>query len=128
MPTRPCGGPAPGRPCPTRQLVTARPGAKQPACCPACGTARQRAKDARRPERRTYGEQQRRRAAVAEHIARCGYVCPGCPPYGNHPHHADPVANPLTAEHLVPVGAGGSEDGPLSVLCRRGNSAKGART
>jgi hypothetical protein len=126
MPTRPCAGPTPGRSCPTRQLVTARPGAKQPACCFGCQRERQRAKDARRPLRRTGAEQQRRRAAVAEHVAVHGYVCPGCPPYGNHPHFADPVTNPLTAEHVIAVGAGGPEDGPLRVLCRSGNSALGA--
>jgi 5-methylcytosine-specific restriction endonuclease McrA len=32
----------------------------------------------------------------------------------------------LTADHVVPVAAGGPEDGPLTVLCRGCNSAKGA--
>jgi 5-methylcytosine-specific restriction endonuclease McrA len=33
----------------------------------------------------------------------------------------------LTADHVIPVARGGTNDGPRQVLCRRCNSAKGAR-
>jgi hypothetical protein len=36
MPSRLCPGPTPGQPCPTRQLVPARPGSKQATRCPPC--------------------------------------------------------------------------------------------
>jgi hypothetical protein len=123
--SRPCAGPAPRTPCPTRALVPARRDSG-PACCPPCQRARHRAKDARRPQRHTYAETQRRARTVAEHVARYGQVCPGCPPSGWRPHPADPQRNPLTADHLHPPGAGYPEHGPLRVMCRKGNSTLGA--
>lgn len=48
-----------------------------------------------------------------------GDVCPGW----RVPAH--PSAD-LTADHVLPVGAGGPEEGPLVVLCRVCNGRKGA--
>jgi hypothetical protein len=75
----------------------------------------------------SWPERRRRAAVVANHIQLHGYVCPGCPLSDGQPHQADPDSNPLTADHYIAVGAGGPEDGPLRVMCRRGNSARGAR-
>lgn len=89
--------------------------------CPTCKAAQQRTKDARRPDRRSHAEQQRRRATIAQHVAVYGWVCPGDERHERHP------CQDLTADHITPVGAGGREDGPLRVLCRSRNSARGAR-
>ena len=121
MPTRPCAGPAPGLPCPTRQLLPARPGAKTAARCCYCRTQWQKTKDARRPDRRSYAEQERRRRTVATWIAEHGYQCPGIPgQVAPHPSHD------LTAEHVDPVAITRNERGPLAVLCRPCNSKLGA--
>lgn len=122
-----CAGPAPGIPCPTRQLVHAQRGSKTAARCGYCQTIWQYAKDQRRPDRRSYAEQQRRRQAVAEWVAVMGYVCPGVKPLGHAPHAADPDRNPLTAEHIDAFALTHNERGPLTVLCRSINSALGAR-
>lgn len=90
--------------------------------CPEHAAAQLRAKRGRRPY--TPREQARRAAAVAEHVARNGEWCPG---WGSRPTHTAPRAT-LTADHVTPVAAGGLEEGPLAVLCRSCNSAKGART
>jgi hypothetical protein len=70
-----------------------------------------------------WGERLRRAAVVRAWIAEYGYWCPG---YLVRAHGS----GDLTADHLDPVGAGGREDGPLSVLCRGCNSRKqdGRRT
>jgi len=62
-------------------------------------------------------ERRRRKRAVEQWIAEFGWVCPGwkCPAH---------AAVDLTADHVAAVGAGGDEDGDLSVLCRQCNSAK----
>lgn len=62
-------------------------------------------------------ERQRRKAAVDAHRAEFGDVCPG---YGVEPH----PSSRLTADHEVPVGAGGAEDGPLAILCVSCNARK----
>jgi 5-methylcytosine-specific restriction protein A len=67
-----------------------------------------------------WGERQRRAAFVAEHRRTVGDICPG---YGVPEHHA----TDLTADHVVPVAAGGSEDGPLAILCRSCNGRKSDR-
>jgi len=54
---------------------------------------------------------------VAEH----GPVCPG---YGNQAMH---WSSDLTADHAVPVAAGGAENGALVVRCRSCNSDRGSR-
>jgi hypothetical protein len=64
-----------------------------------------------------WGERKRRAAVVRQHRQLYGDWCPG---YGVAP-HPDPD---LTADHVVPVGAGGDPHGPLAVLCRSCNSRK----
>lgn len=102
-----CGRPAPG------------------SRCPSCRAERQRAKDARRPTRRSHAEQERRRRLVAEHVEEYGWWCPGAADLDHGAHGVEP--GELTADHLTPVAAGGREDGPLRVLCRSKNSGRGAR-
>jgi hypothetical protein len=88
--------------------------------CPEHTRARQQAKDDRRPTRRTYAEQQRRRQQV-EAVPWCQW--PGCG-----------ATTDLTAGHLVDVAAadgagvpvGIAEAGPLTTLCRHHNSSSGA--
>ncbi|MCK2214275.1 HNH endonuclease [Actinomadura sp. ATCC 31491] len=103
-----------------------KPQARCPAClqlhdgtgtCAGCST---RSKRRRRPY--TAAERERRAQAVAEHRAQYGDWCPG---WGRPDHTAEPW-NPLTADHIDPVARGGPEDGPLQVLCRSCNSAKGS--
>lgn len=88
--------------------------------CPGCTRRHElTGKRARRPDR-THAERLRRAAAVHAHLDRWGYICPGW----QRPAHP---AHDLTADHVLPVAAGGREDGPLTVLCRSCNGAKGAR-
>lgn len=68
----------------------------------------------------TSSEARRRKTVVEAWRSRYGNVCPG---FGRTPH----VATDLTADHIVPIAAGGSPSGRLSVLCRSCNSRKGAR-
>jgi len=91
--------------------------------CPRCEALRERAKAARRPEYKTAAETRRRREAVAEHRARYGDWCPGFHERPGRPAH--PSAD-LTADHVVEVGRGGPEGGPLVVRCRSCNSARAA--
>jgi hypothetical protein len=93
---------------------------------PRCRAHRNPARPARRPGYTT-AERERRSAVVANHVELHGYVCPGCPLSDSEPHQADPDRNPLTADHLIPVGPPhfGPEDGPLRVMCRAGNSSRG---
>jgi 5-methylcytosine-specific restriction enzyme A len=86
--------------------------------CTRCATKVQQAKRQRRPY--TAAERDRRAAVVAEWRATYGDVCPG---WQREPH---PSAD-LVADHIVAVAAGGAESGPLQVLCRCCNSARGAR-
>jgi 5-methylcytosine-specific restriction protein A len=88
--------------------------------CTHCATKVQQAKRARRPQSATSAEKRRRAAAVNEWRAIHGTWCPG---WQRPPH----PATDLTADHVMPYAAGGSEDGPLRVLCRSCNSARGAR-
>lgn len=69
----------------------------------------------------SYVQTQRRKAAVQDHIQAYGMYCPG---WLNRPGHLVTPPNDLTADHIIPVARGGSEDGPLRVLCRSCNSAK----
>jgi hypothetical protein len=59
--------------------------------------------------------------AVDAWIAEHGLVCPG---YGNQAMH---WSSDLTADHSIPVAAGGAEDGALFVRCRSCNSGRGSR-
>ena len=90
--------------------------------CPRCQAEVERRKAARRPERRTWHEQQRNRRAVTDHRARFGDWCPGVPELGRPAH---PAAN-LSADHVTEVAAGGPESGPLVVRCVPCNSARSA--
>lgn len=80
-----------------------------------------RAKTATARARRPYTNQEklRRARAVTDWRAQHGDVCPG---YGVSAH----PSSDLAADHVHPVGAGGSEEGPLSVLCRSCNGRKAA--
>ena len=49
-----------------------------------------------------------------------GYLCPG---WYREAHYSED----LTADHVTPVGAGGSEWGELRVLCRSCNSRRPKR-
>jgi 5-methylcytosine-specific restriction enzyme A len=66
----------------------------------------------------SYAEKQRRKAVVAAHVAKYGWVCPG---YGRMLH----PSRDLCADHLIPR-VGGGEYGPLGVLCRSCNARRGA--
>lgn len=96
--------------------------------CPPCADVKRRASNARiRPhsQRRpdyTSAERARRAKAVAAHRAMYGELCPGW----MRPAHMAGPSNPLTADHVHEVRHGGSEQGPLGVLCRSCNSGKGA--
>ncbi len=76
-------------------------------------------KRTRRP-RISRAEERRRAAVVREHRAQYGDWCPG---WEREPH----PSTDLTADHVVGVGAGGSEQGLLSAMCRACNGAKGDR-
>jgi 5-methylcytosine-specific restriction enzyme A len=77
----------------------------------------ERRKRARRPDY-DHAERQRRARAVTAHVATFGYVCPG---WRRPPH----PSTDLTADHVYPVALGGPERGPLRVVCRKCNSARG---
>ncbi|HEX2298333.1 MAG TPA: HNH endonuclease [Pseudonocardiaceae bacterium] len=87
--------------------------------CPRCAQLVERKRTTGKRQRRPYtaAERTRRAAAVAEHRALYGDRCPGW----RRPEH---YATDLTADHVIPVAAGGAEDGQLSVLCRSCNGAK----
>lgn len=57
------------------------------------------------------------------HRAEHGEWCPGW----GVPAHAVVAPNKLSADHVVSVGAGGSEQGALGVLCTVCNGRKGDR-
>ena len=107
MPLRPCidcGRPSPGSRCDDHaRTVEYR---------------RTRTKRVRRPY--TWAEQRRRARVIAAWRTEHGDWCPGW----RRPGHA---SVDLTADHDLPVAAGGAEDGPLVVLCRSCNSRKGGR-
>lgn len=74
-----------------------------------------------------YNDPRYRRAralAVKEHVEQAGYICPG---YERARHPATRRLNPLTADHVDPLAAGGAVEGPLRVYCRACNSRRGAR-
>ncbi|WP_338079150.1 HNH endonuclease [Corynebacterium pyruviciproducens] len=68
----------------------------------------------------TSSEARRRKAVVEAWRRKYGNVCPG---FGRSAH----IACDLTADHIIPIAAGGAPGGRLSVLCRSCNSRKGAR-
>lgn len=71
----------------------------------------------------TNAERVRRARAVADHLEAYGPVCPG---WRREMHEVQPAT--LTADHVLAVAAGGTQDGALQVLCRSCNSSKGARS
>lgn len=87
--------------------------------CPACARLVERRRTTAKHHRRPYtaAMRTRRAKAVADHRAIHGDWCPGW----RRPAHD---ATDLTADHVIPVSAGGAEDGPLGVLCRVCNGAK----
>src|SRR6266508_3439294 len=118
MGTRPCAGPGPQRPCPSRALVRGRPGTKQAARCADC----QRGAELLKRQRRPYDSAERREheQLVAAWVAQRGYICPGCPISGWQWHVADQVTNPLTVDHVTRVADGGPRvGGRKRVMCRR---------
>jgi hypothetical protein len=122
-----CPG-ARGIPCPGQQLIPAR----WPRC-PACQLRWRRLDDAeqntRRPTYRSQAEIERRRRAVAAHVALYGWVCLGD---AVHPAHR---TCSLTADHVPSVAeqvargvlAEVAEAGPLKVACQRRNSQRGGQ-
>ncbi len=74
-----------------------------------------------RSEFKSWPEIQRRAAAVDNWRLTNGDTCPG---WHTPPHES----NDLTADHIIPVAAGGPETGELGVLCRICNSRKQNRT
>ena len=73
-----------------------------------------------RPDLRV--DERRRAETVAAWRAIYGDWCPGDPP--SHPDHYCNATNPLTADHIHIVGAGGPERGELRVICHARNSAR----
>lgn len=66
---------------------------------------------------RTAAEIARRKAAVDGWRAQYGNLCPHCGRRGVK----------LTADHITPVGLGGSEHGPLGVMCIECARSQGAK-
>lgn len=109
MPVRPCLEPRCGHVYDTQRERCPKPR------CPRSMRRPSRGQQARIP--RSAAERKRRAQAVADWIAAHGYVCPGF----NRPPHP---SRDLTADHVLPQSLGGV-DGPLRVLCRRCNTARG---
>jgi 5-methylcytosine-specific restriction protein A len=105
------------RPCLTCGRLTPS-GTRCPDCERPRARATQRAKRLVRPY--TAAEKRRRADAVDQWRQQFGDWCPGWQ------REAHPSLD-LTADHVVPVAAGGIESGPLRVICRQCNSARGAR-
>src|SRR4029450_2539685 len=84
--------------------------------CEPCRETYERNKSRRR--RRTASERTRRQDLIAAHVRVHGWTWPGygCPP---HP------SGELTADHVLAVARGGSEEGAIRVLCRSCNSRRG---
>jgi HNH endonuclease len=89
--------------------------------CATCDAARPAAKQKPKAKDPTYGlrERNRRSDTVAAWVAMHGWVCPGW----QRPEHP---AEELAADHIIARRLGGPQDGPLQVLCKSCNSAKGA--
>lgn len=82
-------------------------------------------KSVQRPGLRyNWSERKRRTRVVQLHRQQYGELCFG---WGVPAHPAGPK-NPLCADHVIEVHQGGSEGGPLQVLCRRCNSRKSNAT
>jgi 5-methylcytosine-specific restriction enzyme A len=112
-----CPGNSQG-PCPDRAVVDGPP--RGTTRCPKCKQQREQIATARRPTRRSYAEQERRKRAVAEWVELNGWVCPG---FETPPH----PSLDLTADHIVEVAVNRNEGGELQVLCQACNTRKSAR-
>jgi 5-methylcytosine-specific restriction enzyme A len=78
-----------------------------------CATCTRRRDHARgTTTERGYGSEHQRRARQAIALHPCCSECGGM--------------RDLTADHIIPLARGGHPLGPLRVLCRRCNSARGA--
>lgn len=89
--------------------------------CLTCGTPTHGTRCPRHTlSRPTYAENQRRAAAVQNWITQVGYWCPGWNRDGHH-------TTDLTADHIQPRSHHG-DNGPLRILCRSCNSARGNQT
>lgn len=90
-------------------------GLTRAARCLSCAIPRPTLRE-RRPEY-TYAERVRRAEVVRAWVEEHGSWCPG--------YHVPPHSTPdLTADHVIPVAAGGDEHGELTVLCRSCNGRK----
>jgi 5-methylcytosine-specific restriction endonuclease McrA len=89
--------------------------------CPRCEKSKTPRISSVQRSRPTYTRRERTRRSdvVRAWVAQNGLTCPG---YERPPHPADD----LTADHVVPEAVGGAPDGPLRVLCRSCNSARGS--
>ena len=105
------------RPC--LDCGTLTPRTRCPTCTAPIAAVYAQRKRERRPER-SHTERQRRADTVTAWRDTYGDVCPGW----NRTAHA---ATDLTADHVLPVAAGGAEDGPLTILCRECNGRKADR-
>lgn len=89
--------------------------------CTTCTQARERTRTPRPTNTtRDWNERQRRAAAVNAWRTTNGDWCPGW----RRPAHP---ATDLTADHTTAVAAGGHPNGPLTILCRACNGAKGTK-
>lgn len=89
--------------------------------CIECGTPTPdpRCPKHRLPPTNTRAETNRRAEVVGTWLRTYGPVCPGW----RRPLHTVTASN-LTADHIIPIAEGGL-NGPLRVLCRACNSARG---
>ena len=69
-------------------------------------------------------ERVRRAKLVLHWRTEYGEICPG---WGSRKSHHVTPPNYLTADHVVPVAAGGAEDGELAILCVECNGRKGRK-
>lgn len=78
-----------------------------------------------RRQRNTWAHKTVAAQVVKDWVAEHGWICPGLAP----DHRPHPVApGELTADHIVPVAAGGTNDrSNYRPLCRSENSRRGAR-
>jgi len=87
--------------------------------CPTCDVTRHTVTPKAKDPSYTLRERNRRSDTVAAWVAMHGWVCPGW----QRPEHP---ADDLAADHIIARRLGGPQDGPLQVLCKGCNSAKGA--
>jgi hypothetical protein len=89
--------------------------------CRPCATNRERAKAAKRPDRKSNAAKVSNAQLVSDHRATVGDWCPGWERQPAHP-SAD-----LVADHVIEVAAGGDELHARRVVrCRSCNSARSA--